>query len=282
MQRSTFLSSQGRSFDSRIFSLRRYAVLSSILNRSSRGSDCTMSTMSTSFLLSALSAALIREPGVAMSSGLEILRFSSSSLCFFSLSSVSSWPRSLSSFWTSSFRRRFSTASIRSTSRENSSMRQAFRFFSRVMRCFSRSRSSCCLCTTAPPLGPSSGGPKISSTFASMEALQLTAFRSSSQSSSSSVLTRRAACCDRRHCWMRDSARSSTSTLISCPQSTRLDRQVEAFHAASGSPNCAKPKLKGLPSASRPRLKAWTSPHCSMICCMWPSSSSGASLVTSR
>mmetsp|Transcript_988 Transcript_988/g.3010 ORF Transcript_988/g.3010 Transcript_988/m.3010 type:complete len:330 (-) Transcript_988:1414-2403(-) len=280
MQRSTFLSSHGRSFLSRIFSARRKPKLSSNRKSSSRASACTASTMSASRRLLAPAAAEARWPGPPASSAAgSRLSSASPSFSFFSCSSLT---RSASSLACSSSRIRFWTASMRASSLAHSSSRQAFRFLVRSRRACSLSRSSFFLWAMALPAVPSSGGPKSSSTLASIRALQLTALRSSSQSSSSSVPTFSTACWDFRHCWISTSALSSTSTLISWPPSTRLERHVDAFHAASASPNCAKPKLRASPLESRPRLKAWTSPHCSIICCSWPSSSSGARRVTSR
>mmetsp|Transcript_101448 Transcript_101448/g.327372 ORF Transcript_101448/g.327372 Transcript_101448/m.327372 type:complete len:218 (-) Transcript_101448:565-1218(-) len=191
-QRSTFLSSQGRSLRSRVFSLRMKERLSSILKSSSRASPCTASTMSQSRRWWACDI----EPPLApkpTSSALESLR-SCSSCRSFSCCSASSFLRSASSFSRSSVRKRFSTDSMAASSLAKLSSHQALRLRTRSMRACSRSRSSWRRCTTAPPAVPSSEGPNISSTLASMRALQLTAFRSSSQSSSSSVLTFSTAC----------------------------------------------------------------------------------------
>mmetsp|Transcript_6195 Transcript_6195/g.15186 ORF Transcript_6195/g.15186 Transcript_6195/m.15186 type:complete len:351 (-) Transcript_6195:1198-2250(-) len=278
MNSSIFLSSHGRNLVSRTLSLRKKLTSMSILNSKSLGSDCTLSTISQSWELSANLA--IMACGDVTSSILASLSSSS-----FGLASDPSLTRSLSSLVRSAFLSLFSSDSMRSISFPYSASRHALRFKHRSMRAFSLSRSSCFLCAAkvaAPPPPESLEAPYISSILASIWERQLTDLRSSSQDSSSSVFTLSAAFWEERHFPMMVSAPSSTRTLISCPQSFKPVRHVDAFQAASGSPNCAKPKDIAVPFSSRPRRNACTSPHCSRICCIWLSCKSGAMRVTRR
>mmetsp|Transcript_6328 Transcript_6328/g.14492 ORF Transcript_6328/g.14492 Transcript_6328/m.14492 type:complete len:276 (+) Transcript_6328:352-1179(+) len=246
-----------------------------MVKSSSLGSSWTFSTICISALLSASCAtARVRTWPSSPSS------FSNfSSFRCFSCNSCSSFSRSASSLFLSSSRSLFSAASSLLNSRANSASLQALRFLARSTRFCSLSRSSFLRCAAAPP--DTSEAPYSSSILASKRALQPTAVRSSSHSSSSSLPTRKAAFCAVFHLRMNCSVFSSSKTLISCPAIRRLLRQVAAFQADSGSPNCATPKLMALPSASLPRRNACKSPHCSRICCMCDSSTCGASCAMS-
>mmetsp|Transcript_5563 Transcript_5563/g.16005 ORF Transcript_5563/g.16005 Transcript_5563/m.16005 type:complete len:277 (-) Transcript_5563:217-1047(-) len=276
MTSSTFRSSQGRSFRSKTRSLRRKATSRSILKSFSRGSDWMRSTMEQSCW--SLASRMTSTGPFASSS------FGGAPSSSLGLTSELSWARSASSRSRSAVRSLFSACVMRSSSLWNSASRQALRFLARSTRAVSRSRSSCfrCVVKAMLPPEPSARAPKISSTSASSCERQLTDLRSSSQESSSSVLTLSASFCEDLHLLMMSSAPSSTMTLTSWPQSFSPLRHVDAFHAASGSQNMAKPKESGVLSSARPRRHASTSPHCSNSRCMCSSLSSGARRASNR
>mmetsp|Transcript_132869 Transcript_132869/g.314914 ORF Transcript_132869/g.314914 Transcript_132869/m.314914 type:complete len:258 (+) Transcript_132869:330-1103(+) len=248
-------------------SLRRYAVSIFMVKSSSLGSSCTLCTISMSARLSTSWVTLSVRTPCSPSTFPSFISFR----CF-SCSSWSSFSRSASSRFRSASRSSRSEASTLSSSCKNSASLQAFRFLERSTRFSSLSRSSLLRCFAEEV----SAEPNSSSSLASSMALQLTALRSSSHSNSSSVLTLNTAFCDAFHFRMKASVFSSMRTLMSCPPTLLFERQVAAFHADSGSANCATPKLMALPSASVARRKAWTSPHCSSSCCICDSFKLGA------